>query len=69
MFSSDSQERRGLSAMSKRLDRGVRRKPYVPPKLTYFGQMSEIVMASPGSAPHKGTGSSGSVFRGWKDSY
>ena len=55
--------------MSKRLDRGVRRKPYVRPKLTFFGQMSEIVMASPGSAPHKGTSSSGSVFRGWKDAY
>jgi len=49
--------------------RGVRRKPYLPPKLTYFGQMNEIVMASPGSATHKGTGSGGSVFRGWKDSY
>jgi hypothetical protein len=55
--------------MTKLSQRAVARKPYVAPKLTYFGQMSEIVMASPGSAPHKGTGSSGSVFRGWKDAY
>ncbi|MGI6350949.1 MAG: hypothetical protein ACOX6M_04530 [Armatimonadota bacterium] len=55
--------------MTKLSQRAVARKPYVAPKLTYFGQMSEIVMASPGSAPHRGTGSSGSVFRGWKDAY
>jgi hypothetical protein len=55
--------------MTKLSQRAVARKPYVAPKLTYFGQMSEIVMASPGSAPHRGTDSSGSVFRGWKDSY
>jgi len=55
--------------MNKQVERSTRRKPYVAPKLTYFGQMSEIVMASPGSATHKGTGGGGSVFRGWKDSY
>ena len=57
--------------MSKQSVRGSRRKPYTPPRLTYFGQMNEIVMASPklGSSNNRGTGSGGSVFRGWKDSY
>lgn len=55
--------------MSKQAVRGSRRKPYTPPRLTYFGQMNEIVMASPGSATNKGTGDGGSFFRGWKDSY
>jgi len=57
--------------MTKLSPRVTARKPYVPPKLTYFGQMNEIVMESalPGSSTHKGTGGGGSVFRGWKDSY
>ena len=55
--------------MTKLSPRVTARKPYVPPKLTYFGQMNEIVMQSPGSATHKDTGGGGSVFRGWKDSY
>jgi len=57
--------------MTKLSQRAAARKPYVAPKLTYFGQMNEIVMESllDGAASHKGTGSSGSVFRGWKDSY
>jgi hypothetical protein len=59
--------------MTKLSPRVTARKPYVAPKLTYFGQMNEIVMASPppepGSSTHKGTGGGGSVFRGWKDSY
>ncbi len=51
--------------------RGATRKPFVPPKLTYFGQMSEIVMESPvdGTASYKGTDRGGSFFRGWKDTY
>ena len=57
--------------MTKLSPRVTARKPYVPPKLTYFGQMNEIVMESPklGSSNNRGTGSGGSVFRGWKDSY
>ncbi len=38
--------------MTKLSPRVTARKPYVPPKLTYFGQMNEIVMESLlGSAP------------------
>jgi len=57
--------------MTKLPQRVLARKPYVAPKLTYFGQMSEIVMASPvdGAASYKGTDRGGSFFRGWKDSY
>lgn len=60
--------------MTKISPRVTARKPYVPPKLTYFGQMNEIVMASEGNGkftPSKETPSTGggSIFRGWKDSY
>ncbi len=57
--------------MTKLPQRVLARKPYVAPKLTYFGQMSEIVMGSPvdGIASYKGTDRGGSFFRGWKDTY
>lgn len=55
--------------MTKLSPRVTARKPYVPPKLTYFGQMNEIVMQTGETGSTPGGGRGGSVWKGFKDRY